>query len=54
VEDALAPPREAGLGMTDHEAVTLTTCAGEWDSSISEYTGRTVVRAVRWHNFAAG
>jgi len=54
MESNLEPPRDEVLGMTDHEAVTLITCAGEWDSSISEYNGRTVARAVRWHDIAAG
>jgi hypothetical protein len=31
--------------MTDHAAVTLITCSGAWDSTISEYNARTVVRA---------
>jgi hypothetical protein len=33
--------------MTPYEAVTLITCGGEWDSSISEYDERTVARATR-------
>lgn len=45
-ESNLAPPREEVLGMTDHPAVTLITCSGEWNNEISEYDARTVVRAV--------
>jgi sortase (surface protein transpeptidase) len=44
-ESNLEPPREEALGMTDHEAVTLITCSGEWNNDISEYDARTVVRA---------
>jgi hypothetical protein len=33
--------------MTSYEAVTLMTCSGEWNSEISEYDSRTVVRARR-------
>jgi sortase (surface protein transpeptidase) len=44
-ESNLEPPREEVLGMTDHPAVTLITCSGEWNSDISEYDARTVVRA---------
>lgn len=46
-ESNLDPPRQEVLGMTDHEAVTLITCGGEWDNTISEYNERTVARAVR-------
>jgi sortase (surface protein transpeptidase) len=46
-ESTLAPPAEEVLGMTAYEAVTLITCGGEWNSSISEYDERTVVRARR-------
>lgn len=46
-ESNLEPPAEEVLGMTAYEAVTLLTCSGEWDSSISEYDERTVVRAKR-------
>lgn len=48
-ESNLEPPLQEVLGMTDYEAVTLITCGGEWDNSISEYNERTVVRAVRMH-----
>lgn len=44
-ESNLEPPREEVLGMTDHPAVTLITCSGEWNNEISEYDARTVVRA---------
>ncbi|HYI24111.1 MAG TPA: class F sortase [Thermomicrobiales bacterium] len=46
-ESNLEPPREEVLGMTNYEAVTLMTCSGEWNSEISEYDSRTVVRARR-------
>lgn len=46
-ESNLAPPAEAVLGMTTYEAVTLITCGGQWDGSISEYDERTVARARR-------
>ncbi len=46
-ESNLEPPREEVLGMTAYEAVTLMTCSGEWNSEISEYDSRTVVRARR-------
>ena len=46
-ESNLDPPTEEVLGMTDYEAVTLITCGGEWDNSISEYDERTVARARR-------
>jgi len=46
-ESNLEPPAEEVLGMTNYEAVTLMTCGGQWDSSISEYDERTVARAKR-------
>ncbi|MDQ3442221.1 MAG: class F sortase, partial [Chloroflexota bacterium] len=46
-ESNLDPPAEAVLGMTAYEAVTLMTCGGQWDSTISEYDERTVARAKR-------
>jgi sortase (surface protein transpeptidase) len=46
-ESNLEPAREEVLGMTGYEAVTLMTCSGEWNSEISEYDSRTVVRARR-------
>ena len=46
-ESNLEPPAEEVLGMTAYEAVTLMTCGGQWDSSISEYDERTVARAKR-------
>ena len=46
-ESNLEPPREEVLGMTSYEAVTMMTCSGEWNSEISEYDSRTVVRAKR-------
>jgi sortase (surface protein transpeptidase) len=46
-ESNLEPPAEDVLGMTPYEAVTLMTCGGQWDSSISEYDERTVARAKR-------
>jgi LPXTG-site transpeptidase (sortase) family protein len=52
-ESNLEPPRQEVLGMTGHEAVTLITCGGEWDNTISEYNERTVARAVRMHDLAA-
>jgi LPXTG-site transpeptidase (sortase) family protein len=46
-ESNLEPPTEEVLGMTAYEAVTLMTCGGQWDSTISEYDERTVARAKR-------
>ena len=46
-ESNLEPPADDVLGMTTYEAVTLMTCGGQWDSSISEYDERTVARAAR-------
>lgn len=46
-ESNLEPPREEVLGMTDHPAVTLITCSGEWNNEISEYDRRTIVRAAQ-------
>jgi len=46
-ESNLEPPAEEVLGMTAYEAVTLMTCGGQWDSTISEYDERTVARARR-------
>ncbi len=46
-EDATQPSSEDVLGQTDEERVTLITCGGEWDPSITEYDERTVARAVR-------
>ncbi|MGN6482824.1 MAG: sortase domain-containing protein, partial [Thermomicrobiales bacterium] len=40
----------AWVAPTDKETLTLMTCGGEWDSSISEYDSRTVVTAVRVPN----
>lgn len=39
-------PEEIVKG-TDAETITLITCSGEWDPSVSEYDSRTVVQAVR-------
>jgi len=44
-ESNLEAPAEDVLGMTNYQAVTLMTCGGQWDSSISEYNERTVARA---------
>jgi sortase (surface protein transpeptidase) len=46
-ESNLEPPTKEVLGMTPYEAVTLMTCGGQWDSTISEYDERTVARAKR-------
>lgn len=46
-ESNLEPPAEEVLGMTNYEAITLMTCGGQWNSSISEYDERTVARARR-------
>ncbi|CAN0504650.1 unnamed protein product, partial [Phaeothamnion confervicola] len=40
----------ASVAPTDRETLTLMTCGGEWDSTISEYDSRTVVTAVRVPN----
>jgi len=44
-------PIDAGpadvVASTDTETLTLMTCGGDWDASISEYDHRTVVQAVR-------
>jgi LPXTG-site transpeptidase (sortase) family protein len=52
-ESNLEPPAEEVLGMTDHPAVTLITCSGEWNNAISEYDARTVVRASQTTEAAA-
>lgn len=46
-EDSTQPPSDDVLDATGVESLTLITCGGEWDASISEYNERTVARAVR-------
>jgi sortase (surface protein transpeptidase) len=46
-ESNLAPPELEVVGPTDEPSLTLITCGGEWNSSISEYDERTVVQAVQ-------
>jgi sortase (surface protein transpeptidase) len=46
-ESNLAPPDPAVVGPTGAQTLTLITCGGEWDASISEYNARTVVRAIQ-------
>jgi len=46
-EDATQPPSDDVLASTGAESLTLITCGGEWDPSVSEYNERTVARAVR-------
>lgn len=46
LESNLEPPRPEVLGPTEGPSLTLITCGGEWDATVSEYTERTVVRAV--------
>ncbi|MGC4189825.1 MAG: SpaA isopeptide-forming pilin-related protein [Thermomicrobiales bacterium] len=47
---SIADGPAAYVAPTDKETLTLMTCGGEWDSSISEYDSRTVVTAVRVPN----
>lgn len=44
--DATQPPTAEILGETDVPSLTLLTCGGPWNADASEYTERTVVRAV--------
>ena len=46
-EDATQPPSDDVLASNGVESLTLITCGGEWDASISEFNERTVARAVR-------
>jgi sortase (surface protein transpeptidase) len=46
-ESNLEPPDPAVVGPTGEQTLTLITCGGEWDASISEYNERTVVRAIQ-------
>ncbi|MGD9712418.1 MAG: sortase, partial [Thermomicrobiales bacterium] len=46
-ESNLAPPDAEVIGPTDAPSLTLITCGGEWNASISEYDERTVARAVQ-------
>jgi hypothetical protein len=46
-ESNLEPPDAEVIGPTDEPSLTLITCGGEWDPSISEYDERTVARAVQ-------
>jgi len=43
--DATTAPGDDIVGATPHPSLTLMTCGGPWNSSTSEYTERTVVRA---------
>jgi sortase (surface protein transpeptidase) len=46
-ESNLEAPDPGVVGPTGEQSLTLITCGGEWDASISEYNERTVVRAVQ-------
>ncbi len=46
-ESNLEAPDPAVVGPTGEQSLTLLTCGGEWDASISEYNERTVVRAIQ-------
>jgi hypothetical protein len=46
-ESNLEPPVAEVIGPTDVPSLTLITCGGEWNASISEYDERTVARAVQ-------
>jgi sortase (surface protein transpeptidase) len=46
-ESNLEAPDPAVVGPTGEQSLTLITCGGEWDASISEYNERTVVRAIQ-------
>jgi sortase (surface protein transpeptidase) len=52
-ESNLEAPVPEVVGPTDKPSLTLITCGGEWDTSISEYNERTVVRAVQVDVIAA-
>ncbi len=46
-ESNLDAPNPEVVGPTGEATLTLITCGGEWDPSISEYNERTVVRAIQ-------
>lgn len=46
-ESNLAAPDPEVVGPTDVPSLTMITCGGEWDPTISEYNERTVARAVQ-------
>jgi sortase (surface protein transpeptidase) len=46
-ESNLAAPDPHVVGPTDVPSLTMITCGGEWDPTISEYNERTVARAVQ-------
>jgi hypothetical protein len=46
-ESNLEPPALEVIGATDEPTLTLITCGGSWDPSISEYNERTVARALQ-------
>ncbi len=46
-ESNLEAPAAEVIGPTDVPSLTMITCGGEWEASISEYDERTVVRAVQ-------
>jgi len=46
-ESNLEAPDPAVVGPTGEQTLTLITCGGEWDATISEYDERTVVRAIQ-------
>jgi sortase (surface protein transpeptidase) len=46
-ESNLEAPDPEVVGPTDEQSLTLITCGGEWDASISEYNERTVARAIQ-------
>ena len=46
-ESNLEAPNPEVIGPTGEQSLTMITCGGEWDPSISEYNERTVARAVQ-------
>ncbi len=46
-ESNFLPPAADVIGPTDVPSLTLITCGGEWNASISEYDERTVARAIQ-------
>lgn len=46
-ESNLEPPAADVIGPTDEPALTLITCAGEWNAETAEYDVRTVAHAVQ-------
>jgi hypothetical protein len=48
------PPDEAVGPTVDEEVITMITCGGQWDASVSLYDHRTIARAIRDRDFVPG